>query len=167
MADQPNPIDIEVGRRLKRRRTLLGVSQERLGELLGVSYQQVQKYERGTNRIGSSRLYDICRILDVPAGYFLDDAPEPPPFAQPSPLAYGLAEAPAGFSFDGPAAPAAPAPEPAAADERETLELVRAFRRIRDPVVRRRLFELTKALAGLTYRASDDPGPSGADAGAA
>src|SRR4051794_25361005 len=161
MADQPNPIDIEVGRRLKRRRTLLGVSQERLGELLGVSYQQIQKYERGTNRIGSSRLYDICRILDVPAGYFLDDAPSP--FAALPPPAYGLAEEPAGFAFDGPAAP----PEPAGADERETLELVRAFRRIRDPVVRRRLFELTKALASLAYRVPDDPGRSGNDAGAA
>jgi transcriptional regulator with XRE-family HTH domain len=167
MADQPNPIDIEVGRRLKRRRTLLGVSQERLGELLGVSYQQIQKYERGTNRIGSSRLYDICRILDVPAGYFLDDAPEPPAFAQPSPPAYGLAEAPAGFAFDGPIAPPASSPEPAGADERETLELVRAFRRIRDPVVRRRLFELTKALAGLAYRAPGDPGPPDDGAGAA
>jgi transcriptional regulator with XRE-family HTH domain len=167
MADQPNPIDVEVGRRLKRRRTLLGISQERLGELLGVSYQQIQKYERGTNRIGSSRLYDICRILDVPAGYFLDDAPEPPVFAPPAPPAYGLAEAPAGFAFDAPVAPPAFSPEPAAADERETLELVRAFRRIRDPIVRRRLFELTKALAGLAYRAPDDPGPPGEDAGAA
>src|SRR5437764_15181916 len=110
MADQPNPIDIEVGRRLKRRRTLLGVSQERLGELLGVSYQQVQKYERGTNRIGSSRLYDICRILEVPAGYFLDDAPEPPPFAASPPPAYGLAAEPAGFPFDGPAPPPGPSP---------------------------------------------------------
>jgi len=165
MADQPNAIDVEVGRRLKRRRTLLGVSQERLGELLGVSYQQVQKYERGTNRIGSSRLYDICRILDVPAGYFLDDAPSP--FAAPPPPTYGLAEEPAGFAFDGPAAPPAPSPEPAGADERETLELVRAFRRIRDPVVRRRLFELTKALAGLAYRVPDDPGRPGNDAGAA
>src|SRR5690349_3067599 len=149
MADQPNPIDVEVGRRLKRRRTLLGISQERLGELLGISYQQIQKYERGTNRIGSSRLYDICRILDVPAGYFLDDAPERSTFATPPPPAYGLAEAPAGFAFDGPATPPLSVADPAAADERETLELVRAFRRIRDPVVRRRLFELTKALAGL------------------
>src|SRR3954447_20424330 len=167
MADQPNPIDVEVGRRLKRRRTLLGVSQERLGVLLGVSYQQIQKYERGTNRIGSSRLYDICRILEVPAGYFLDDAPEPPPSAPPPPPASGLAVAPAGFDFDGPIAPPAPPPEPAGADERETLELVRAFRRIRDPMVRRRLFELTKALAGLAYRVPDDPGRSGNDAGAA
>jgi hypothetical protein len=79
-----------------------------------------------------------------------------------------LAEAPAaGFAFDGPAVSLTPAPEPAAADERETLELVRAFRRIRDPIVRRRLFELTKALAGLAYRAPDDPGPPGEDAGAA
>ena len=112
MADQPNPIDVEVGRRLKRRRTLLGVSQERLGELLGVSYQQIQKYERGANRIGSSRLYDICRILEVPAGFFLDDAPSP--CAAPPPPASGLAEEPAGFAFDGPAPPA-PSPEPAGA----------------------------------------------------
>src|ERR671933_2041841 len=92
MTAQPNPVDVEVGRRLKRRRTLLGMSQERLGELLGISYQQVQKYERGTNRIGSSRLYEICRILDVPAGYFLDDAPEPAGSRQPAPPpAYGLA----------------------------------------------------------------------------
>src|SRR4051794_6064752 len=164
MADQPNPIDIEAGRRLKRRRTLLGVSQERLGELLGVSYQQTQKYERGTNRIGSSRLYDICCILHLPAGDFLDDAPSP--LAAPPPPTHGLAEEPAGFAFDGPGGPV-PSPEPAGADERETLELVRAFRRIRDPVVRRRLFELTKALAGLTYRVPDDPGRSGNDAGAA
>ena len=74
MADEPNPIDIEVGRRLKQRRTLLGMSQERLGDLLGITYQQIQKYERGTNRIGSSRLYDICRILDVPSSYFIEGA---------------------------------------------------------------------------------------------
>ena len=101
----------------------------------------------------------------MPAGYFLDDAPSP--FAAPPPTAYGLAEEPAGFAFDGPAPPPAPSPEPAGADERETLELVRAFRRIRDPVVRRRLFELTKALAGLAYRVPDDLGRSGNDTGAA
>ena len=77
MADEPNPIDIEVGRRLKQRRTLLGMSQERLGDLLGITYQQIQKYERGTNRIGSSRLYDICRILDVPSSYFIEGAELP------------------------------------------------------------------------------------------
>jgi transcriptional regulator with XRE-family HTH domain len=161
MADEPNPVDVEVGRRLKRRRTLLGMSQERLGELLGISYQQVQKYERGANRIGSSRLYDICRILDVPAGYFLDQTPEPAVAEQPaSQSTYGLAEAPAGFAFDMPTQAPPPAPGPAVAEERETLELVRAFRRIRDPLVRRRLFELTKALAGLAYREPGDPGPT-------
>src|SRR4051794_41807844 len=103
MADQPNPIDIEAGRRLKRRRTLLGVSQERLGELLGVSYQQIQKYERGTNRIGSSRLYDICRLLDVPAGYFLDDPPSP--LAPPPPAPHRPAQGPAHLPLHRPAAP--------------------------------------------------------------
>jgi transcriptional regulator with XRE-family HTH domain len=149
MADEPRPVDVEVGRRLKRRRTLLGMSQERLGDLLGVTYQQVQKYERGVNRIGSSRLYDICRILDVPVAYFFDDA-APAPTAAHAPMFGGLAEAaPAGFAFEGPPAPAALREGPDSVEDRETLELVRAFRRIRDPLVRCRLYELAKALGDL------------------
>src|SRR3712207_4864128 len=99
MTDEPNPIDIEVGRRLKQRRTLLGMSQERLGDLLVITYQQVQKYERGINRIGSSRLFEICRILDVPSSYFFDGAE---PRAAPQKL-LGLAEDEPGFAYDGPA----------------------------------------------------------------
>ena len=158
MADEPNPIDAEVGRRLKQRRTLLGMSQERLGELLGVTYQQVQKYERGANRIGSSRLYDICRILDVPVSYFFDEPRAAAPVPPQAP-AFGLAEAPAGFACDAPSPAPAPAPEPATgADDRETQELVRAFRGIRDPLVRRRLIDLARALGEPALPAG--PGPT-------
>jgi transcriptional regulator with XRE-family HTH domain len=153
MADEPNPIDIEVGRRLKQRRTLLGMSQERLGDLLGITYQQIQKYERGTNRIGSSRLYEICRILDVPSSYFIEGA-EARGASQRLP---GLAEDEPGFVHDG---PQAPPPQPALVEERETLEMVRAFKRIRDPQVRRRLFDLAKALGALSYRTGSVTGPT-------
>jgi transcriptional regulator with XRE-family HTH domain len=75
MAASPNPIDVHVGKRLRLRRTLLGMSQERLGESLGLTFQQVQKYERGANRIGSSRLFELGQILDVPVSFFFDDMP--------------------------------------------------------------------------------------------
>src|SRR3546814_14626587 len=68
-----NPIDVHVGRRVRLRRTLLGMSQEQLGDALNITFQQVQKYERGSNRISASRLWDIGKILDVPVSFFLDD----------------------------------------------------------------------------------------------
>ena len=72
----PNPIDIHVGSRVRMRRTLLGMTQTGLGDAIGLTFQQVQKYERGLNRIGSSRLYDLARVLDVPVSFFFDDMPE-------------------------------------------------------------------------------------------
>ncbi len=130
---QPNPIDVHVGGRVRLRRTLLGMSQEKLAEAIGLTFQQVQKYERGANRIGSSRLFDLARILDIPVSYFFDDMSASVAARTPSRLR-GLAEAkPEPFE-----------PDPMA--KRETLELVRAYYRIADPVVRKRVFELTKAL---------------------
>ena len=73
MTKIPNPIDVHVGSRLRMRRMLVGMSQEKLGESLEVTFQQVQKYERGANRISASRLFDISHILDVPVQYFFDD----------------------------------------------------------------------------------------------
>jgi transcriptional regulator with XRE-family HTH domain len=144
MADKPNPIDIHVGHRLRLRRTLLGMSQERLAHLLGLTFQQIQKYERGVNRIGSSRLYELGQILHVPVSFFFDAMPESDDRAQdllaPG-LAPGLAEEAATFTFDD--------DRSLALDKRETLELVRAYNRIPDPAVRKRLFELAKALANL------------------
>lgn len=75
MPAKPNPIDVHVGQRVRLRRMLLGMSQEKLGEQLGLTFQQIQKYERGTNRIGSSRLYMLSQILDVPVSFFFDDMP--------------------------------------------------------------------------------------------
>ncbi len=119
------------------RRTLLGMSQEKLGEAIGLTFQQVQKYERGANRIGSSRLFDLSRVLDVPISYFFEDMQ--PGVAERSPSRLkGLAETkPEPFE-----------PDPLA--KRETLELVRAYYRIAEPAVRKRLFELTKSLANAS-----------------
>jgi transcriptional regulator with XRE-family HTH domain len=144
MPDKPNPIDVHVGRRLRLRRTLLGMSQERLGQLLGLTFQQIQKYERGVNRIGSSRLYELGQILDVPISFFFDDMAQDG--RAPDLLASGLAEDPADFAFDA---------RDLQLEKRETLELVRAYNRIPDPAVRKRLFELTKALANLHERAAN------------
>ncbi len=126
----PHPVDVHVGGRVRLRRTLLGMSQTDLGKALGLSYQQIQKNERGTNRIGSGRLYRLCHVLDVPIPYFFDDMP-PLEEADES----GLRE---------------DAQEPSAPDlmnKSETLELVRAYYRIRDPKVREALQRITKAMA--------------------
>jgi transcriptional regulator with XRE-family HTH domain len=143
MAASPNPIDIHVGKRLRLRRTLLGMSQERLGESLGLTFQQVQKYERGANRIGSSRLFELGQILDVPVSFFFDDMPGSAGVAPHGSAAMGagLAEESAAFEHD--------LDDGLSLDKRETLELIRAYYRIGDPAVRKRLFELTKALGNL------------------
>ncbi len=131
----PNPIDVHVGQRLRQRRTLLGLSQEKLGELIGLTFQQVQKYERGANRVSASRLYDLARVLDTDINFFFEDMQEEVAQRSPGQLR-ALAEPPAPYEAE---------PDPMA--KRETLELVRAYYRIHDPAVRKRLFEMTKALA--------------------
>lgn len=129
----PNPVDVHVGGRIRLRRTLLGMSQERLGDALGLTFQQVQKYERGTNRVGASRLWDLSRVLDVPVSFFYEDMTDD--VADHSPrLISGLAEEPEVVEAD-------------PLTKRETLELVRAYYRIQDPTVRKRVFDLAKALA--------------------
>ena len=128
----PNPVDIHVGARVRMRRTLLGMTQTKLGEAIGLTFQQVQKYERGVNRIGSSRLYDLARVLDVPVNFFFDEMP--PAVSDKSPArTSGKAESLDGF-------------DPDLVSKRETLELVRAYYKISNPQVRRRLFEMVKAL---------------------
>jgi transcriptional regulator with XRE-family HTH domain len=128
----PNPVDVHVGSRVRLRRTLLGMSQEKLGEALGLTFQQVQKYERGVNRIGSSRLFHLSQILDVSITFFFDKMPELGDDALP-----GLGEKKQQEFV----------PDPLA--KRETLELVRAYYKISDPKARKRLFELTKAIAKM------------------
>jgi transcriptional regulator with XRE-family HTH domain len=131
----PSPVDIHVGSRVRLRRTLLGLSQEKLGEAVGLTFQQIQKYERGANRIGASRLFEFSRILDVPVSFFFDDMSE---------RVAGADGAAAGMA-DQPQAPLEPDP----LTRRETLELVRAYYRISDPQIRKRLFELTKSLGAI------------------
>lgn len=131
--DRPHPVDVHVGSRVRLRRTLLGMSQEKLGEAIGLTFQQVQKYERGANRIGSSRLYELSRILDVPVSFFFDDMPGN---VAASSYVGGIAEG-ASEEYE--------AGDPLS--KRETLELVRAYYKIGEPGVRKRLFELAKALA--------------------
>ena len=129
MAKNPDPIDVHVGSRVRVRRTLLGMSQSKLGAALGLTFQQIQKYERGANRIGSSRLYRLSRILDVRVAFFFDELP-----AEVSLGTEGLAES-GQESF-----------EQNRLARRETLELVRAYYGISDSKLRKRIFELVKSI---------------------
>ena len=130
---KPNPVDVHVGARVRLRRTLLGMSQEKLGEAIGLTFQQVQKYERGANRIGASRLWDLSRVLDCPMSFFFEDMDEATASASPRNLS--------GETRD--VTPRENDPM----TKRETLELVRAYYRITDYHVRRRIYELAKSLA--------------------
>lgn len=130
-SDKPDPIDVHVGLRVKLRRVMLDMSQEQLGAEIGVTFQQVQKYERAANRIGASRLYQLARVLDVVIDFFYDTTDPVRAPAMPG----GFAEPPA-EAFDA---------DPLR--KRETIELVEAYYAITDPSVRRRLFELARALA--------------------
>jgi transcriptional regulator with XRE-family HTH domain len=130
----PNPIDVHVGQRMRLRRTLLGLSQEKLGDAIGLTFQQVQKYERGANRVSGSRLFDLGRVLDVPISYFFEDMPGDVEKRSPAKLMGVTAPEPMEYE-----------PDPLA--RRETMELVRAYYRIQSPGTRRRLADLVKALA--------------------
>jgi transcriptional regulator with XRE-family HTH domain len=125
----PNPIDVHVGARVRMRRVLIGMSQEKLGERLSLTFQQIQKYEKGTNRIGASRLQQISEILGVPVAYFFEGTPVPQPTT-----ATGFSESASTFVVD-------------FLSTVEGLQLNKAFIRIEDPRVRKKVVELVKALA--------------------
>jgi len=131
-----NAIDMHVGKRVRLRRTLLGMSQEQLGAELNITFQQVQKYERGANRISASRLWDISQILDVPISYFFDDMSENTMRSSPRWVSRGDV-------MD--ATTSQPLKDPMA--RRETLELVRAYYTIEKPAVRKRIAEMVKSIA--------------------
>src|SRR5713226_3104077 len=137
--NQGNPIDVHVGSRVRLRRNMLGLSQEKLGEAIGLTFQQVQKYERGANRIGASRLHELSRVLDVPVSFFFDDMD---PVRAPA--------IPGGF-----AEPPVEAFESDPMRRRETVELVDAYYAIDDAAVRRRLLDLARALAAEGDRTGD------------
>lgn len=124
MTKKANPIDAQVGNRVRIRRMLIGMSQEKLGDLLGLTFQQVQKYEKGVNRIGAGRLFEIARILGVPIDFFYD----------------GVAS-----SAETLASAAPPVMEFVSSGE--GLQLSLAFMKIKDPKVRKRVLDLVKSLA--------------------
>ncbi len=134
----PRPIDVHVGRRVWLRRTFLGMSQETLGEAVGLTFPQIQKYERGATRIGASRLHEFSEILNVPVSFFFDDIPQVIRDAEDA-CRKGIGSDPApakgetALGFD-----------PFA--RKETVELVRAYYRIKDAAVRKRVFELAKTI---------------------
>ncbi|QQP92007.1 helix-turn-helix transcriptional regulator [Skermanella sp. TT6] len=130
-----NEIDAHVGARLRLRRLLLGISQEKLGDALGLTFQQIQKYERGANRVGASRLYDMSRVLDVPVAYFFDDMPDETAAVMSTRLSGGsraLGESPLGSDI---------------LLSRETTELVRAYYSITDVDVRRRALDFLRTVS--------------------
>lgn len=130
-----NAIDIHVGKRVRLRRMLMGMSQEQLWDSPNITFQQVQKYECGTNRISASRLWDISQILDVPISYFFDDMSEETMKASPRRISRG-----ARYELDD-----SELRDPMA--RRETLELVRTYYSIEKPSVRKRIAEMVKAIA--------------------
>lgn len=137
---KPEPVDVHVGSRVRLRRTLLGMSQDKLGKALSLTFQQIQKYERGANRIGSSRLYKLSQILDVPVSFFFDDMP-----AEVTGKAMGMAEG-GKQTF-----------EVGQLSRRETLELVRAYYKIKDPAVRKKLLEMVRVLGKSSLSFESDP----------
>lgn len=128
----PNPIDVHVGRKLQLRRTLLGLSQERLGDLIGLTFQQVQKYESGANRVSSSRLYDIARVLEIGIPYFFEGMTAEVQGQSPGHLQGAV--------------PLVSDDEKDPMARRETLELVRAYYQIKNPRIRKQLVDLTRSL---------------------
>lgn len=124
---QPNPIDIHVGSRIRLRRSMVGMSQEKLGESLGITFQQVQKYEKGTNRVGASRLQNIADTLDVPVSFFFENAPSDGGDGS------GMQESSSNYVVN-------------FLSSSEGLQLNRAFVKISDPKVRKRIIELVRTL---------------------
>jgi len=146
---------MHVGHRIRLRRTLMGLSQEKLADALGLTFQQVQKYERGANRVGASRLYELARVLDVPIGFFFDDMKRPEQAAtEPAPVMQSSGFAESQSAFGGPPPKAlpprlfdAPEDETELFSRRESIELVRAYHRIPDASVRKRMLELIRSMA--------------------
>ena len=137
-----HPVDVHVGARMRQHRTQLGMSQTKLGEAVGLTFQQIQKYERGANRVGSSRLYEFARALDVPVSFFFEDMPghalRGRPMSGRGRKSYGEA----GTPFEQEKDPLI---------KRETLEVVRAYYNISEPRVRKRIFEMVKAVGVASH----------------
>jgi transcriptional regulator with XRE-family HTH domain len=137
-----HPVDIHVGSRIRQRRSLLGMSQNTVGTAVGLSFQQIQKYERGSNRIGSSRLFEFAKVLDVPVSYFFDEMPS-------NALAGRPMSGRGRKGFGEAATPFEQEKDPLA--KRETITLVRAYYKIRESRVRKRIFEMVKTVGAASH----------------
>jgi len=126
-----HPVDVHVGNKLRERRNYLRISQEKLGKELGLTFQQIQKYEKGANRVGASRLYDISQLLNVPPAFFFEEMPE-------------HLSSPPGKISEGSETYQQPPP----INTREIQQLARAYNSISDKETRKRVLELIKAIAG-------------------
>lgn len=129
----PNPVDVHVGSRIRLCRTRAGMTQEKLAQGLGVTFQQVQKYERGANRVGASRLLDLATVFNVPVSFFFADMPDEVARQSPRQIAGGLCEEQEPFIM--------PQLKP------DSLKLAMAFDRIEDPKMRKHVWNLVKALS--------------------
>ena len=125
----PHPIDVHVGARVKLRRMILGMSQETLGKSLGLTFQQIQKYEKGVNRIGASRIFELSKLLDVPIQYFYND------YGDTIGAASDTARSDDGDMFM------------TLVNSPEGVQLCRSFSEIKDPQVKKRVLELVKSIA--------------------
>ncbi len=135
-----HPVDKHAGYRLRQRRTLLGMSQEKLGAAVGLTFQQIQKYERGSNRIGASRLYEFAAVLDVPVSYFFDEMPSNALSNRPLSDRGQMSEA---------RKPLKGEKDPLI--KRETLELVRHYYKIREAHVRKLIVQMLKAVGATSH----------------
>src|SRR5476649_407621 len=137
-----HPVDVHVGTRMRQCRSLLGMSQTDLGNAVALTFQQIQKYERGSNRMGSSRLFEFAKVLDVPISYFFDEMPSNVlagrPMSGRGRNGFGEASTPVDKEKD-------------PLIKRETLELVRAYYKIRESRVRKRLFEFVKVVGAASH----------------
>ena len=131
----PNPVDVHVGTRLRLRRTLLGLSQERLASELGLTFQQVQKYEKGLNRIGASRLWDLAQVLGVSVAYFYENLDENTQNKSPRKISNQLilSDNPKEFNMD-------------ILLRKDVIELVSAYTRIQDPKVAKNILDLVLSI---------------------
>ncbi|MDX1975522.1 MAG: helix-turn-helix transcriptional regulator [Rickettsiales bacterium] len=124
-------IDAHVGKRLRLRRTMMGLSQESVAKAIGVTFQQVQKYEKGSNAMNASRLVEFARFMNVPVSYFFEGLDE-----------FSANTSQVGFGEDN-----AVAFEHKTVSDRESLEMMKAFKRIKEQVVRKRLADMVRAIA--------------------
>jgi len=131
-SDVPHPVDVHVGQRIKLRRTLMGMTQGKLGESIGLTFQQIQKYERGVNRVSASKLWQLSNVMDVAVSFFFEDMPDDVRAAFPG--------------YDGDTAESDIPAERLTLHRRQSLELVRTFSALSDPTVRKSVVDMVRAI---------------------